>query len=193
MFMAAMAVLLGTGTSFGATETLAKLAESDSLSVLVKEQATAWADGNISTGTSSAMVGTIVKGVPQNEAAWKQLATEIFADRFKHHVGEEVPADAKLRISANAFEAKKHIQAAVDALVEANAFNDENPEIQSTLTEEVKKLVLALGAPNELYFTAIKTRLLDDGSGEKRNIRIHAFTNISNAKTIVIFTIEGTM
>ena len=191
-FALVAAFLFGSEASFGATDFLTKLSEGDKLSEIVEEQATTWTDGNISTGTSTVVAGTTAT-VPKTEDTWKKFATDLFADRFKRYVGEDLPAEAKLRVSANAFERKKHIQAAVDALVEANAYNDENQEIQDSLTEEVSKLVDALGASSDLYFTAIKTRLLDDGSGEKRNIRIHAFTNITNGKTIVIFTIEGTM
>ena len=187
-FMAAMIL----SVSAGAADILTKLSNDDKLSELVLEQAQLWTDGNISTGTSTVVSGTIAAGVPQADDAWKKLATDIFADRFKRYVGEELPADAKLRVSSKAFE-KKHIQAVVDALVEANAYNDENPDIQKSLTDEVTKLVGAVGSEKELHFMAIKTRLEDEASGEKRNIRIHAFSNTTTGKTIVIFTIEGTM
>ena len=58
---------------------------------------------------------------------------------------------------------------------------------------QIWKMVRTLGLEEQIQAISVNTRLKDDSTGDKRNVRLNIFINRDNGKTVLIYTIEGTI
>lgn len=169
---------------------LQPLPATDHVQAVVADIALEWNDGNISSGTSAASAALIAGASPTTKDGWQTLATELFDAEYEKHTGEKVPADATLLIYSDSLQ-DKYIDRAALAVAEGNAFDISNPATLEGIEEQTEKMVATLGHEREIHVLAVKSKILEKSSGEKRIVRIHAFINVKTGKMIQIFTIEG--
>ena len=176
------------------TVTTAKLAETDSLNVLVDEIATEWSDGNITSGTSSLSAIKISSALPTTDDGWKDLVKDLFIAEVKDATGGDLPKETKLRLTSSVMK-PKYLKLAFDAFAEGNAMDMTMGENEFTqgIAAQIKKVVEALGDAKDVQALTVKARIMDDGAEELRTVRLHAFVNKKDSKAVMIFTVEGTM
>jgi hypothetical protein len=171
---------------------LKNLPATDHVRTVVEDIALEWNDGNISTGTSAASAAIISGTVPTSKAGWQTLASELFNAEFQKHTGEKLPPYSKLMIYSDSAD-EKYIARAAAAVAEGNAYDTSNPVTMKGIQEQTEEMVETLGHERDIHVLAVKTKVVEKSSGEKRIVRIHAFINVKSGKMVQIFTIEGTM
>ena len=174
------------------SDALKALPQKDEVQVIVKAINQLWNDGNITTGTSVVSAAALKADAPSSVKAWETLGEELFADVFKHYQDEALPKNTRLQVNTTAAD-EEQVEAAVSALAEGNAYAPENSDGRNAFRRQTWKLVRTLGDLEQLQAVTVKARLMDDSTGEKRNVRLNAFVNKEDGKVILIFTIEGTI
>lgn len=143
-------------------------------------------DNLISTGAINVSAGQLES---PNESL-KALAAKGLAEAYKKNQGKNMPK-VLVKITAGKLDGKFRDKM-VAAIMDSNAYSNENSEARESLTKNVKRLFWRLQTIAETKVAHAQTTVLDDTTGEKVSVQYFILTNI-DGKVVALFTVEGTI
>ncbi len=167
------------------------LKNEDSLGQVVENIKTLWADGNISTGTTSIYARALKIDPPQRASEWIKLSQDLFAADFKYFTDDDLP---KVRLNTTA---KRFNESDVEDLTKAvalgNAYDTSNPENFLEIRKQAWVALRKLEVGKETQTLITKARIHSDATDSMKDVYSFAFINKKTKKAVLVFIIEGTM
>ena len=130
--------------------------------------------------------------VPSNSRELKSLTFDLFEDRFRHHVGEALPPEARVTRKAGKFRSALVGEIGL-SLANGNAYDTSNPANLRPLERMLWVVLRKLPVDKNTLASSVRARLRSDRTGDMRTIEYFLLLDRGSRKFVEIFVIVGTM